>query len=470
MKWSEGWMSLSNTPDLQPIPEHYGRLVSDSLPCPGVTLHQFLQRAEGQPRYYWESSRDDVAFAGSGTAIELVVWGEKRFETIHERATELFADAVNFNPVEPLAAPRLFGGFAFREDFVPDNTWWNFTPAHFVLPHYQLLSVQGETWLTINANLPFDENPSSVRGELRAALQTKIAQLQAGAAREVPTSRPQPVRVDYPMSFDTWREKILDATGRMKRGELNKLVLSRVAEVRFDRRVDVLGALDYLAGAYPETYRFLFEPRPFHAFYGATPELLVEVRGSAVKTMGLAGSIQRGGTPEADEANAQALLASEKDRYEQQLVVDEIRRRLLPLTSDLHIGDTGIMRLSNIQHIHTPFSGTLKGRDGVLPLVQALHPTPALGGDPRELAMTLIREMEPVPRGWYAAPVGWIDQHMDGQFAVAIRSAVAQDSRVWMYAGAGIVAASDPQKEWDETALKFRPMLDALHIRDTVEI
>jgi menaquinone-specific isochorismate synthase len=470
MKWSEGLMSLSNTPDLQPIPQHYGRLVSDSLPCPGVTLHQFLQQAQGQPRYYWESSRDVVAFAGSGTAIELVVWGEKRFETIHDRAKELFADAVNFNPAEPLAAPRLFGGFAFREDFVPDNTWWNFTPAHFVLPHYQLLSVHGETWLTINANLPFDEKPSSIKAELRKALQTKIAELQAGTAWKAPASRPQPVHVDYPMSFDTWREKILNATGRMKRGELNKLVLSRVAEVRFDRRVDVLGALGYLAGAYPETYRFLFEPRPFHAFYGATPELLVEVRGSEVETMALAGSIQRGANSEADDANAQALLASEKDRYEQQLVVDEIRRRLLPLTSDLHIGDTGIMRLSNIQHIHTPFCGRLKGRPGVVSLVQALHPTPALGGDPRELAMTLIREMEPVPRGWYAAPVGWIDQNMDGQFAVAIRSAVAQDARVWMYAGAGIVAASDPQKEWDETALKFRPMLDALGIRDAGEL
>jgi menaquinone-specific isochorismate synthase len=99
-----------------------------------------------------------------------------------------------------------------------------------------------------------------------------------------------------------------------------------------------------------------------------------------------------------------------------------------------------------------------------------LHPTPALGGDPRDLAMQVIAEAEPVPRGWYAAPVGWIDRNLDGQFTVAIRSAVAQEKRVWMYAGAGIVAESIPQKEWDETALKFRPMLDALAIKDKVNV
>ncbi|MBZ0281478.1 MAG: hypothetical protein K8L97_12120, partial [Anaerolineae bacterium] len=137
---------MNQRPDTQheTIPQHYGRLVSDSLPCPGVSLSQFLRQAQGQPRYYWESCRDAVAFAGSGTAIELVGWGAKRFETIRERAAELFAESVNLNPQEPLAAPRLFGGFAFREDFIPDNTWWDFTPAHFVLPHYQLLQAHGE--------------------------------------------------------------------------------------------------------------------------------------------------------------------------------------------------------------------------------------------------------------------------------------------------------------------------------------
>ena len=147
-------------------------------------------------------------------------------------------------------------------------------------------------------------------------------------------------------------------------------------------------------------------------------------------------------------------------------MVEKLRERLGRMTGTLHVAETGIYRLSNIQHLYTPITGHLQESGGVLPVVAALHPTPALGGDPRRRAMQVIRESEPVPRGWYAAPVGWLDRHMDGQFAVAIRSAVAQEQRVWLYAGAGIVAESVPEKEWAETALKFRPMLDALGIRE----
>ena len=146
------------------------------------------------------------------------------------------------------------------------------------------------------------------------------------------------------------------------------------------------------------------------------------------------------------------------------MVIDGIQSRLAPLAESIDTGKTGIMTLSNIQHIHTPISAELKRDDGIIPLVEALHPTPALGGDPRDIAMEAIGQYEPVPRGWYAAPVGWIDRNMNGQFGVAIRSAIAQDKRVWLYSGAGIVADSVPQKEWDETALKFVPMLNALGI------
>jgi menaquinone-specific isochorismate synthase len=315
-------------------------------------------------------------------------------------------------------------------------------------------------WLTINAHIPYGENPAALLPDLRDALQAKVEALQSAAAAQ--PDELHPTAVSYPMEQERWVQIIRDATDRMRAGELKKVVLSRVAEVRFRERVLVDGALAFLAQRYPETYRFLFEPRPYHAFYGATPELLAHVAGDQVTTMALAGSIRRGATPEQDQQLAQELLHSPKDRYEHQLVIDGIRHRLEPLVQSLQIGTTDIMTLRNIQHIHTPIAGTLRQPDGILPVVAALHPTPALGGDPRELAMKLISQAEPVPRGWYAAPVGWIDRHLNGQFGVAIRSALAQERRVWLYAGAGIVRESDPLKEWDETALKFKPMLNAL--------
>lgn len=455
-------MSQPETTAYQSIPAQYGRLISTSIRCDGLTLAQFLQQGRGSQRFYWENSRDDVAFAGVDTALELMAWGADRFKTIQHRARELFADAI-VQTEEALAAPRLFGGFSFRDDFVPDVAWSDFTPAHFVLPHYQLVRVGEAHWLTLNAHIPYGENPNGLLPELQEALQAKRDDLLA--VELAPLEAVAPTDTAYPMPFDVWQDHINSATTRMKKGDLNKVVLSRVAEVRFAESVVVDTALAFLAFHYPETYRFLFEPRPYHAFYGATPELLASVRGKHLKTDALAGSIQRGDTPEADAAFAQALLDSDKDRYEHQLVIDGILSRLEPLTDTLNVAQTGIMTLSNIQHLHTPISGTLKQKSGIVPIVEALHPTPALGGDPRDIAMMLIGEYEPVPRGWYAAPVGWIDRDLNGQFGVAIRSAVAQDKRVWLYAGAGIVKDSDPQKEWDETGLKFRPMLSALNAK-----
>jgi menaquinone-specific isochorismate synthase len=267
------------------------------------------------------------------------------------------------------------------------------------------------------------------------------------------------------MSYETWREMIESATQAMRTSELNKVVLSRVCELRFEERVDVDGALSYLNATHPDCHRFLFEPRPYHAFYGATPEMLARVDGLTLTTMGLAGSIRRGQTAVEDDVLAQELLTSQKDLYEHAVVVDSIQRRLEPVVSELTIAPKpGVLRLGYIQHLYTPVYGRLHHPTGILPITEILHPTPALGGTPRHLALPFISTAEPVPRGWYAAPVGWLDRHLDGEFAVAIRSAIAQDRRVWLHAGAGIVADSNPQKEWEETQLKFRPMLSALGI------
>lgn len=439
------------------------RIVSYSLPCTGVSLLQFLAIHAGGERFYWENAHEPVAFAGSGIAVELTAWGEDRFSVIETELRRLFADLTMLSDSPTDTYPRVFGGFAFRHDFTPDNTWSIYAPAHFVLPHYQLVSINGETWLTINTQLPYDEDPHSLGDDLKVALEAKIQQLQK--AEPLPIGEQPPLdHIAYPMTYEAWETMLNHAIQRIRAGELKKVVLSRVAEASLNEPVNLLAILDYLKGNYAECYRFLFEPRTQYAYYGATPELLVDVRGDQLTSMGLAGSIRRGESSEEDAELAQALLNSTKDRHEHQLVVDKMRDRLEPLAQSLDIGDVGIYTLSNIQHLHTPIHATLKSSGGVLPLVSLLHPTPALGGDPRDIAMQLISESEPVPRGWYAAPVGWVDYKMDGQFAVTIRSAVAQEKRVWMYAGAGIVADSEPQKEWDEIALKFRPMLSALGV------
>lgn len=441
--------------------QRYGRLLSCSVACSGLSLAGFLAAAEGQARFYWESAGGGVAFAGAGLAIELIAWGEGRYRQIEEDARQVFAEAHVDDGVNRLSEPRLFGGFAFREDFTPDNTWSIYAPAVFALPHYQLAGSGDAMWLTINTQIPLDEDPASLVPDLRAALREKVAQLRGGEARSAAEAQSAVESIHYPMSYALWEGMIESATERIRAGELNKVVLARAAELRFAGRIRPLPILRYLGAHYGDCYRFHFEPRPYHAFYAASPELLAAVEGKRLATMALAGSIRRGSTDGEDQALGVALMRSAKDRHEHRIVVEKMRDRLAGLTNALEIAPVELLKLSNIQHLNTPIQGVLRRQTGILPLAEALHPTPALGGDPREEALRLIRDLEPIPRGWYGAPVGWIDARLEGEFAVAIRSAVAQENRAWIYAGGGIVAESEPALEWEESALKFRPMLEA---------
>ena len=453
--------------DQQPLVERYGYLVSYALPCEGISLRSFLYQARGNSRFYWESNREHIAFAGMGNAVEIVGFGQNRFQQVSAQITVLFANVVLLDKTaNPLAAPRIFGGFAFHKDHLPDHVWAGFEAAYFVLPHYQLVSIDGQKWLTINVQLPLEETVDSIRDELESALWERIEYLQVVENDAQDLTQSIALKKHFPMNYETWETNIQAATQRMQHGELQKAVLARICELSFDHSINLDSALGYLAQNYVECYRFLFEPQAKQGFWGATPELLVRVAGEKVETMGLAGSIKRGTTPQEDEVYAQILLDDLKERYEHQLVVDQVRTTLESLTQTLIVHPPEVYKLQNIQHIHTPMEGTLSEAKGILPLVEKLHPTPALGGAPRAKAMQAIADYEPFPRGWYAAPIGWIDYQMDGQFAVAIRSAMTRENRVWLYAGAGIVADSQPQKEWDETALKFRPIMEALGVLD----
>lgn len=441
-------------------PAESTRLVSFSIPLTGVTGRQFLATGEGQARFCWHTPHE--FFAGIGTAAQISAWGPNRFEKIQQDAAELFREATISHSQ---AVPRLFGGFAFSPNFIPDNTWTVFSPAEFVLPHYQFTQIDADAWLTLNVIVAQDEPCDEA--ELLAALHERAHQLGQIA---LPVASPLTLKdIRYPMPFEKWAARINEAVEQFRAGAMQKVVLARVCELAFEQSVSLDHALAYLDQHYAESHRFLFEATPHHAFYGATPELLVRVQGDQLRTMGLAGSIKRGKTPDEDAALGSQILRDPKERFEHEVVVNEIRQRLLPVTTQLDIPDgPEVLKLSNIQHLHTPIHGRLKSKSGVLPLVELLHPTPALGGSPRDKALAFIDHAEPVPRGWYAGPVGWLDPNLDGAFAVAIRSAVTQDRRIWCYAGAGIVGDSVPQKEWDETALKFRPMLNALGVSNEV--
>ncbi len=440
-----------------------GHLVSYSILAPGISADNFLAQARGNPRFFWQKGGSDVLYAGFGTAVQLMAWGENRFLEIEQKAASLFDSAKILGEHAAPILPRLFGGFSFRDDFAAENIWTAFHPAHFVLPHYQLVQDGEAGWLTINTLVSETEDLADLSVQLQRALQARYETLLATAPAGGSSAVQGGYEIRYPMSPSAWADLVERAVQEMRTTALKKVVLARVSEIRSSARVDICAALRFLNQRYQDCTRFLFEPRPYHAFYGATPELLAALEGRRLLTMALAGSVSRGKTAVEDAALAQELMNSAKDRLEHDLVVRAIQRRLDPITSELTFPSVPeTYQLSYIQHLLTPVSGILDKPSGILPLVRLLHPTPAMGGSPRNLALSFIREQEPVPRGWYAAPVGWLDSHMDGEFVVAIRSAVVQERRAWCYSGAGIVPESKAAVEWAETDLKFRPMLQAL--------
>ena len=227
--------------------------------------------------------------------------------------------------------------------------------------------------------------------------------------------------------------------------------------------VGIADLLATLSDRHPDCVRILIRPPGAGTLIAATPERLVKRDGAIVMCDALAGTIRSSAGETDREAAGAALLASTKDRREHDLVVRAIRAALEIAGAQIDTPAEPVVRaLRHVLHLHTPFRATLREPRHVLEL--AAHPTPAVGGTPTSFANAWIRTHEPVARGWYAAPVGWFDLDGNGELAVAIRSGVIAGNRAHLWAGAGIVAGSDPDRELAETELKLQAMLGALGV------
>ena len=264
---------------------------------------------------------------------------------------------------------------------------------------------------------------------------------------------------------DGYRAMVSTAVERIREGALRKVVLARTMQVDAGRTLDPLRLAHRLRAVDPHAFTFITPDGPeASSLVGASPELLVSKRGLVVRSTPLAGSAPRSGDPEEDRANADALLASAKNREEHAIVVEAIEDVLGTYCERLdHDREPVLVETANVWHLATRFEGQLRDPSpSVVELVAALHPTPAVGGTPTAIAKAAIDELEPFDRGGYAGAVGWMDAHGDGEWAIALRCARLDGQRATLFAGAGIVADSQPADELDETDRKFRAFLDSL--------
>lgn len=420
----------------------------------------------------WSQPSETFSLVGVGAAFTLTVGTAGRFRQAARRWQELTQEALveGLAPSVP-AGPLLLGGFAFDEQLPATALWAAYPAGQLVLP--QLLFTQTETdhWLTWNAVI---EPDSDVVAEY-----AKLMQLREGLVSFVgpyrrpsawPNARPGPrsalpqrvlERVALRAPAD-WQAEVAQAAQLVRQGALEKVVLARAVQLQAQQPFQAASALRHLAAHYAGCYIFAIA-NGAQCFLGATPEQLVRLRDNQVSTMALAGSIQRGGTSVEDYELGQELLSSTKDRHEHAIVVRAVVEALgeTCLGPQYH-GVPTLLKLGNIQHLYTPIVGKLANGYTLLDLVERLHPTPAVGGRPREAALAIIRACEKLDRGWYAGPVGWLDAGGEGEFAVALRSALLAGSTATLFAGCGIMADSDPEREYVEADLKLNPMLRAL--------
>ncbi len=422
-----------------------------TVAAPVVPLARFIEFAPEADSVLWAPS-DGYPSCGAGIAAEVGATGPERFAWLEQRARELFSRTIE-RRVDDVAAPpvRLFGGFAFAPGATRAEPWQDFGDARFVLPTWSYGHCDGGAWLRLIS----DDHASAQRDI--ADMVAKLNQAGATTANADDATGFTPARVATEVSSEDWRNLIAAIQTAIADGKCQKVVAAHCKTIDLARDIDHRQVFARLDARYSDCHRFSLSFGDAH-FVGATPERLVRRDGCAIVTEALAGSI-------AASEDAATLLASEKDRSEQQMVVNTIAAVLEPLCRELRIPQApAIRQLRHVLHLETQIRGILHRPQHVVELVRALHPTPAVGGVPTDIAMSWIDAAEPTPRGWYAAPVGWFDAEGDGEFVVAIRSALLQGRRAHVYAGAGIVRDSQADAELEETRIKQKALLGALGV------
>ncbi len=420
----------------------------------------FASRRADDRWFCWEHpDRDGLALGALGTAHELVSRGEDRFSDLGERWRTLLGRAAIEIPdaAPPASGPVLTGGFAFDPDGGGEPQWSSLPPALLVLPEISVLRIGGRCHLS--ANLVFaseDERDASL-----AALEARLTSLRETTLSIGPADPHQTGEIEIGAQHSPGHYEDLVAKGveRIAAGEMRKVVLAREIRVEAPAAHDPGAVFGALRDLFPSCFCFCCGS-PEAAFIGASPELLVRRAGAGAATVALAGTTGRSADPAVDDHLGERLLHSPKNREEHRIVVERIKRGLGRLSVWVETApEPELIKVANVQHLATAIRGQLAESHGAVELAGLLHPTPAVGGEPSAAAAAAIAELEGIDRGWYAGPVGWVDSAEDGEFCVALRSGLLRDRTAHLYAGAGIVADSEPAAELAETELKLGAML-----------
>jgi len=381
-----------------------------------IDLLSWLSSQNLSPKAYWKSRNEEKEIALIGSIL-----------TLHEVPV--------FNSGNESPAKFWGGQTFFPKSSSKDESWHTFPKVAFFLPKYEVIK-KGETLevITHSINAPITEELQI----LPTPVSPPITACQKGA--------------HFP-SKENWETLIENSLEKIEKGAFQKVIMARRSTHEADSSVDPFALLCSGKAQGATCFAFQFDEK--QTFIGATPERLYKREGSSLSTEAVAGTRQRGDTPEKDRLLEKELLESDKDKREFGFVKTSLQTALEPLCEILNFGADKILKTPTVQHLSAKVQGQLKSGVNDGKLLDALHPSAALGGHPKEEALSHLKQSEPFERGWYGAPIGYISEK-EAQFVVGIRSALVEEKQLHLFAGAGIVIGSDPKVEWEELGHKVK--------------
>lgn len=413
--------------------------------------------------FYIERPADEEALAGAEAVVQASFDGPNRFARVKAFADEILENTIAVGDLsEPFTGPHFFTAFTFDENTPTDSA---FRAGTVFLPRWQVSRSQGKYGAVANLKIDADTDIDAMVARVWGAY-SKFGAFDY--LPELTESEPAAVahevkRSELARELDAYRKAVEQALAEIRAGHYEKVVLARGLELESDVPWEPLVALNRLRERFAGCFTFSFGGGSACSFIGATPERLLQVRNGTLLTEAIAGSAPRGETASEDAKYARGLLESEKDQHEHACVRDSILRRLKKVGVEAEAEPVPrLLPLANVQHLRTRIRAEVGEKVHLLDILPEMHPTPAVGGTPREAAVSRIADLEQIERGLYAGVIGWFNHLNEGEMIVGIRSAFIEGRTARLYAGAGIVEGSDADKEMRETEIKLQALLGVL--------
>jgi menaquinone-specific isochorismate synthase len=420
-------------------------------PLSGCSPLPWLQWQTHPIKIYWSNRQLNFESAGVGLADKIKCDNGQDYNF---KLAEIQNNLRDYS-----GKARYYGGIRFNSKANADEHWLPYGSCLFILPQFELFSDTTGTYFACNIVIEPGQLTRRKLDYMLESLDSIRVCNDAGIKSEKISSF---FREDIPSKIN-WFVNIESVLNILKSGKIKKIVLGRSSIFYFDKALRPLQIMQRLKEIEPFAYHFFIQPQEGTAFVGATPERLYKRQGNLIESEAVAGTCARGATPEDDERLSETLLRSEKDHREHIMVRDHLKLLLQQFCRYLEVGEVKLLHQTKVQHLYSYIFGYLREKITDIDLLTLLHPTPAVGGFPRDGALQSIEELEPFDRGWYAGPVGWMSNN-SAEFAVAIRSGLVNEKSVRVFAGAGLIEGSEAQLEWDEIETKISAFMSALGI------